>query len=267
VPAKGALSVLDLGCGTGANLRHSVPLLAAAGHRHQRWTCLDHDRLLLDRLYPGVSRWAEARGMRVSTFDGELRLESDQLLVEMAAHSADLLLDLNELQLPTEGLVTASALLDLVSLDWLENLLDRCRTSASALLFALTYNGRCELSPGHPSDAKAVALVNLHQRTDKGFGPALGPDAARALVDRCAALDYRVHTADTPWQIPPDAVELQRALLQGWHEAARQLAETEDARGELDAWVAERLAAVAAGRSRLRVGHLDVLALPGRGVT
>ena len=35
-----------------------------------------------------------------------------------------------------------------------------------------------------PTDAEIVAAVNVHQRTDKGFGPALGPAAAQAAVEQ-----------------------------------------------------------------------------------
>ena len=53
------------------------------------------------------------------------------------------------------------------------------RRRGAAVLFALTYDGRIGCSPEDPDDGLIVALVNEHQRTDKGFGPALGPDAHR----------------------------------------------------------------------------------------
>ena len=61
-----------------------------------------------------------------------------------------------------------------------------CAASGAAALFALSYDGRIDCSPEDPDDAAIVALVNEHQRTDKGFGPALGPDAT-ACAERCFA--------------------------------------------------------------------------------
>jgi len=72
-------------------------------------------------------------------------------------------------------LVTASALLDLVSEDWLAALAARCRESGAAILFALSYDGRIRCSPEEPNDATICALVNEHQRTDKGFGTRARP--------------------------------------------------------------------------------------------
>ena len=76
------------------------------------------------------------------------------------------------------ALVTASALLDLVSEEWLRSLAARCRESGAALLFALSYDGRIQCSPDEPEDAAIRELVNQHQRTDKGFGRALGSGRA-----------------------------------------------------------------------------------------
>ena len=92
-------------------------------------------------------------------------------------------------------LVTASALLDLVSGAWLRALADALPRSGAAVLFALTYDGRIACSPEDPDDAAIVALVNRHQRTDKGFGPALGPDATDVRRRAVRALGYRVQRA------------------------------------------------------------------------
>ena len=89
-------------------------------------------------------------------------------------------------------LVTASALLDLVSEYWLGALAAMCREKQSVVLFALSYDGRITCSPTEPADEAIRSLVNRHQRTDKGFGPALGPGAAGQASDLFEALGYRV---------------------------------------------------------------------------
>jgi hypothetical protein len=89
-------------------------------------------------------------------------------------------------------LVTASALLDLVSDAWLHLLADRCRTAGATVLFALTYNGASRCSPDEPEDDVIRDLLNRHQKTDKGFGPAAGPDAAECAAKAFAGVGYRV---------------------------------------------------------------------------
>ena len=61
---------------------------------------------------------------------------------------------------------------------------------AIPLYAALSYDGRTTFNPPDPLDAAIVAAVNAHQRTDKGFGPALGPAAAALAIARFEALGY-----------------------------------------------------------------------------
>lgn len=263
--ADDPVQVLDLGCGTGANLRHLAPLLAAVGHRRQQWTCVDHDPALLARLPGRSAEWAAAAGLACRETDGGLQLAGGDWQAAVAARRLDLAGDLQALPVPAGGLVTASALLDLVSASWLDALLARCRAGGCALLFTLSYDGRCTLSPAHGEDARVVGLVNRHQRTDKGFGPALGPAAAERAAVRCRALGWRVEMAPSDWVLGAGAPDLQHALLAGWRDAAAAMAASADAAlpaWRLDAWLKARCAWVAAGRSWLRVGHQDLLALP-----
>ena len=153
-------------------------------------------------------------------------------------------------------MVTASALLDLVSGAWLEGLADACRAAGASVLFALTYDGRIDCVPSLPDDARVRELVNRHQRTDKGFGPALGPMAAGHAETAFSRRGYQVHVSASDWVIGPDEPALQYALIDGWADAAAALAPAEAAR--LTAWKRARHAAVDEGRSTLTVGHQDL---------
>lgn len=260
---SGVLEVLDLGCGTGANLRHLAPLLAAAGHSRQRWTCVDHDPALLARLPARLGAWAEALRLDVLSAGTGLCVQADAWRADVAWEALDLAAEAQRLPLPAGGLVTASALLDLVSEPWLAALLQRCRAAACALLFVLSYDGRCALTPAHPDDPRVVALFNHHQRMDKGFGPALGPTATATAANCCRALGYRVRLAPSDWRIGSEQPGLQRALLTGWRDAVAELAviDAGDA-GWLDGWCTAHLARIETGALRLLVGHMDLLALP-----
>jgi SAM-dependent methyltransferase len=226
--------VIDLGCGTGANLRALAPLLGGP----QQWRVVDHDTALLDA-------WSEA--------PGETSIERVAL---------DLARDLERLPLAGTTLVTASALLDLVSAAWLQRLVAVCRDGGASVLFALSVDGRAVWDPLDPDDALASALFNAHQRRDKGFGPALGPLAAATAIEGFRAAGYSVRSAPSDWWIDgradPAALDLQRALIDGIAHAA--IEQDAQAAPVLRAWQARRHAA--AGRSTLRIGHLDVIATP-----
>lgn len=233
LPRDAPARILDLAAGTGSNYRY---LVGAASERTRptHWLLVDHDPALLARVpkTPGV----ETRCLDLSALDDRTIFEG-------------------------RSLVTASALLDLVSEAWMGALAARCAESGAAVLFALSYDGRISCSPADPGDAAIVALVNEHQRTDKGFGPALGPEATDAAVRRFEAAGYRVQRARSDWTLTPASGDLQRQLIDGWARAAAEIAPSEAAR--IDAWRGRRLAHLAANRSHIVVGHEDLSGILG----
>jgi hypothetical protein len=227
------VTVLDLGCGTGANCRYVAPKLGA----DQDWLLADRDEELLARVVlPAV----HGRMLRVSTQAVDLADASALKLVE------------------GRRLVTASALLDLVSERWLEALVSACAAGGVvAVLFALTYDGRIRHLPEDPDDALILELVNGHQRRDKGFGPALGPAADEATTRCLAAHGYIVRRAPSDWSLGPDRSALQRALVEGWAGAALESAQQHASR--ISGWRSRRLRHIDDGRSRMAVGHTDLI--------
>jgi hypothetical protein len=237
LPREKAPRILDLAAGTGSNLRYLAGQFLEAGadpRVRPDWLLVDHDPALLAQVpkTPGV----DTHCMDLASLDDREIFDG-------------------------RTLVTASALLDLVSEAWVRTLAARCAESGAAVLFALSYDGRIECSPEDPDEGPIVALVNEHQRTDKGFGPALGPDATNC-AERCfASLGYHVQRDRSDWVLPPAAQELQRQLIDGWAQAVAEIAPAQAAM--IDGWRSRRLAHVAAHRSQLIVGHQDLAGILG----
>jgi hypothetical protein len=229
-------NVIDLGAGSGSNLRYLSPRLAGV----QRWTLVDHDAALLEV----AAQHADPANVTVEL----RRLDLDR---EFSASRG-------ALNFPSGALVTASALLDLVSRDWIDALAARCHAAGATVHFALSYDGRTTCDPVDSLDASILESVNRHQRGDKGFGPALGPDAAQYCIDAFTRAGYAMRRATSDWQIDSTHATLQAALINGWADAAIEGAEALEV-SDIDAWRARRLALVASGRSRLIVGHEDLV--------
>jgi hypothetical protein len=124
----------------------------------------------------------------------------------------------------------------------------------------LTYDGAIDLSPADPFDTAIVTAVNTHQRTDKGFGPALGPSAASTAIASFEAVGYSVASGPSDWTIAPKDRTMQAELFKGWANASHELGTLPSA--EIDSWLQRRTAVVSAGRSTIRVGHVDFFAFP-----
>jgi hypothetical protein len=142
----------------------------------------------------------------------------------------------------------------------LESLASRCAALGVPVLFSLNYDGRVQCQPHDPDDDLAIDLVNLHQRRDKGFGPALGPDATRHACEVFAAFGFQTRIAPSDWVIDSDERALQRELIAGWRDAACEMSPSDASR--IEKWAARREADLIAGTSRLRVGHQDFMAWP-----
>jgi methyltransferase family protein len=229
-----SIAVVDLACGSGATLRALAPHLPP----RQSWRLVDNNLSLLAR----AASAGQPPQLTVTTTPVDLA---------------------RDLELALDGpldLVTASALLDLVSAEWLDRLVVEAAARRLPVYAALTYDGRVAVEPESSLDRELLAGFDLHQRTDKGFGPALGPAAAARAVERFEHFGYRVVQGRADWLFGPDDGAVQDALFAGWAEVAPLTTGLSPA--AIDGWLARRRADLAAGRSRLRVGHLDIFARP-----
>ena len=143
--ATAPLEVVDLGAGAGSNLRYLAPLLGG----EQSWRLVDNDRALLDAALAATRVWAEARGADVQQQRSALTVRAADFVCQVHCEQRDLR-DIAGVNLPARGLVTAAALLDLVSAKWLEALARRTTAALAPVCFVLTYDGRSRLHARGP---------------------------------------------------------------------------------------------------------------------
>jgi len=249
-------SILELGAGTGSNLRYLMPQLGRA----QNWRLLDNDAALFARLPELLRSWAEANGARFSGNDTQCKIEHADYSATVEWQVVDLATQLETLSMDNVKLVTAAALLDLASASWLDKVAALVSMHRCACLFTLNYNGEIQWQPEADTDRHVTALLNKHQLMDKGFGPALGPEAGHYLKQALQRLGRNVVTGDSDWVIEPQTTELQMAIIEGWTPAA--LETDNHAADSIRQWHAVRENAINKGLSTLLVGHTDVLSLP-----
>lgn len=222
--------IVDLGAGTGSTLR----ALTKLGANNLVWRLVDLDGKLLDEA---------------------LRRHGKSCLIE--DYQADLTI-IGELPLTGAHIVSASALMDLVSVDFIDQLIDRISARKTAVYCALNYDGTTTWAPAHPLDEKVLAAFNQDQRKDKGFGPALGPDCTNYLKQVLESKGYTVTIAPSPWQLTAKDSHLAEELINGIAAAVNEGYGLNAS--ELTEWKNFRIANISNGTCI--VGHYDVLALP-----
>jgi hypothetical protein len=231
---QSVISVVDLACGTGSTLRALAPHLGA----RQMWRLVDNDLGLLARA--GDSD--RPAGTRITTTPVDLSRD-----LEAALDGA-------------VDLATTSALLDLVSAAWLDRFVVETAARRLPVYAALSYDGRAVLEPLESLDAAVIAAVVRHQHRDKGFGPALGSEAAARAIEKFKALGYVVVHGPADWVFAAHDRQIQNEVLAGWAAAARETGEL-SSKAIVD-WLTRRRELVAAGAASMRVGHVDFFARP-----
>ncbi|MEI4484199.1 MULTISPECIES: class I SAM-dependent methyltransferase [unclassified Phyllobacterium] len=222
-------TILDLGSGTGSTFRAMAPYAPGA-----QWRLIDLDEKLLQE---AARRHAQDNNV---------------------AYQHCNLNDLASLSLDEADLVSASALFDLCSQEFVDDLADRLVKFRSGLYAALNYTGEIVFSVSHTDDELMVRSFNHHQNSDKGFGPALGPRSTHALAAALSRSGYSVEIAQSDWLIDKTAIELHRLFVDGMASAVAETGMV--GLTKINQWREFRVAQTTT--AKCCVGHSDVLALP-----
>ncbi len=198
LPATGRRVIHDLGCGTGAMGRWLAPLLPGPQH----WVVHDRDADLLE----------------VAAAD-LLGRAADGAAVTVEARQSDIT-RLHPCDLADATLITASALLDLLTEDELAGLVTVCAGAACPVLLTLSVVGRVDLTPADPLDSRVAAAFDAHQRRVTAGGRLLGPDAVEAAVEGFGRLGRDVLVRPSPWRLGCFQADLVAEWFAGWVGAA-----------------------------------------------
>lgn len=236
------IKILDLGCGTGSNMRYLSPYLE---NKNQQWTLLDHDLSLLQQIsHP------QHNGLKLKPLLGDLNKEGLALVAK-------------------NDLVTGSALLDLTSEEWLTKLAEKCIGQSCVAYFTLSYNGEVswhstqggDKNPAYVRDHDRICnIFNRHQLRDKGTGPALGPSAVGKLNDLFEGNGYTTKCSPSPWLLDHRDRALNKLLIEGWARSALEECPHESKR--ILSWSRSSLEMGNSLEYQLQVSHLDFLAFP-----
>ncbi len=240
LPATGRRVIHDLACGTGAMGRWMAPLLP--GRQHWVLHDLDADLLAVAATHaPGTG--ADGVPVSLETRCSDItRLGADDLA---GAH-----------------LITASALIDLLTQGELDGLIDVCAAARCPALLTLSVVGHVELAPADPLDARVAAAFDAHQRRMTAGGRLLGPDAVAAAVAGFRRSGSEVVVRPSPWRLGAAEADLAAEWFSGWVGAA--CAQRPELAAETELYARRRLAAASAGRLDVTVDHADLLVMPGR---
>jgi hypothetical protein len=238
LPVTGRQVIHDLGCGTGAMSRWLAPLLPGPQH----WVMHDRDADLLE---------VAAAGRPSPAADGAAVTVEPKHSDITRLHPADL---------AGASLITASALLDLLTGDELAGLVAVCAGAGCPLLLTLSVVGHVSLIPADPMDHRVAAAFDAHQCRAAARGRLLGPDAVARAAEEFARVGAEVLSRDSPWRLGALQSDLAAEWFTGWVGAACE--QQAGLAAETDSYTCRRLAEARAGQLAVTVDHADLLILP-----
>jgi SAM-dependent methyltransferase len=234
----GRTIVHDLACGTGSMSRWLAPRLAGPQH----WVLYDWD--------PDLLRHAAATMPRAAADGAEITFET---------RSRDIT-RLDAADLTGASLITASALLDMLTADEVGRVVTACVGATCPALLTLSVIGRVDLTPADPLDHQVASAFNRHQRRTVGGRALLGPDAVGFAVDESTRLGAEVIVRPSPWRLGPAEATLATEWFVGWLGAACE--QQPELSAATSRYGDRRRAEAAAGRLGVTVSHDDLLVRP-----
>ncbi len=236
--APGPVIVHDLGSGTGSMARWLAPLLPGP----QTWVLHDWNPGLTERARRGLPPLdRDGRPVAIVAREGALaRLASGDLT--------------------GASLVTASALLDVLTAEEVTAVVDACIAARCPVLVSLSVTGEVALDPADPLDAALGSSFNGHQRRLAGGRRLLGPDGAALARRLLLEAGWHVRAVPTFWRLGARDPRLMRAWLDGWIDAALEHSPALGAQAA--GYRALRAEQVRRGALSAVIVHTDLLAWP-----
>lgn len=232
----GRTVIHDLGTGTGSMGRWLAPRLPGPQH----WIMYDHDDDLLKHAMAEMTDSA-ADGAPVTV---ETRRRD---ITRLTAEDLD-----------GASLITASALLDMLTAEEIDRVVAACAGTGCPTLLTISVIGRVEITPPEPLDAEIAEAFNAHQRRTVEGRTLLGPDAVAAAAEAFGRRGAGVLVRSSPWRLGVGQAELAAEWFRGWVDAARE--QRPELTGPIAAYTSRRLADLGTDRLRVVVAHDDLLA-------
>lgn len=218
----GLLTLMDMGSGTGSNLRALAPLIK----RDQHWILCDIDAALLVAARAALLDFFSYS----SVHDDVLYGMCGAAQVKVTFQQCDLAQDIETILAQPCDMVTAAAFFDLASEAWMARFSKALR---SDFYTVLTYDGREIWHPSHAADEAMLRAFHLHQASDKGMGPAAGP-RAHACLKTFLAHTHDIYEGQSDWVLDTSARPLITALAEGSADAVRATSQLDE--NDIAAW-------------------------------
>jgi SAM-dependent methyltransferase len=252
LPPDRDLRLLDLGAGTGNSCRYFIPKLP----QNQEWLLVELNPDLIEAAKQQLVEFAKAEGYKRLPSDDGLKFKGKKTIhIRFLQHS---FLHLNDvLDLSGFDLVTAGAVIDLLSTDMLEQLVQQFIGHVAPFLATINFVGLL-FDQATDRDRQYAALYMQHMQRERPFGRALGAHCIPFLESWLLIRDIPFLSGASDWMIRPEDTAMHAFQLDFMEEAITEMLACPEAGEKLQEWLAQKRAASKAGQLSFRVQHFDI---------
>ena len=249
------INLLDLYCGSGSFLAW----LIKSNIRYKKYILVDYDTKLLKKIKKNIKSIIKPpHKIRSNTNNLDLIIKKNEDTVskiEIKKHDCNKYKHNND----KYHLISFSAVLDLMSKSTINNLLKKVQSDCP-LYLSLCFNGKVKWTPSNTMDKYILSFFNNHQRSDKGFGLALGSKSIEYISNKAKKADLMVTIKNSPWEIKnlseKDKIFMKRYIL----DTKKSLFHMEGIdRNILKLWYEQKKYEIENKKISLYVGHNDIL--------
>jgi hypothetical protein len=249
------LCVLDVGSGLGANARYYSRLFSS----NQEWILVEKSKILSLRAISSLRFWAEANEWMTEELSEGLQIWLPEKEVRIKSINASFFHLSEIVDLSRINLVTANAVMDLISEDQFVTFAENLISYRIPLLATMNYESMY-FEPEEEEDVEFIALYERHMKRSQEFGSALGPDSTRQIIDFSVKRGFPVIHGQSTWKIEYGDLKMMRFLFRFIHQALSENIRSKGERIRMEAWFRRKWQQVKSHKLKMVVEHSDIFA-------
>jgi len=250
--------IIDLGSGNGSFLRycHSKKMV------FEEMLLIDYDSKLLRDFYASTYNYLNGTNYNILKESptkyqlkkiDTIKTENIQLMNTDILKSLDIINNYN--------LISLSAMSDILPILFIKKLLNKVGKN-KIIYFSICFDGSIKWDSSHKYDKYVLTMFNKHQEMNKISGYVVGSKSIKLIKEYSAKKKYSFQIKDSSWELKSydeNAKYFQKMYLNTIYKPLKKDDITD--KDMLSEWRKVKLKDIVSGKSKITVGHKDILIL------
>jgi len=250
--------IIDLGSGNGSFLRycHSKKMI------FEEMLLVDYDSKLLRDFYASTYSYLNGTNYNIlKESPTKYKLKKIDVIKtkNIQLMNTDILKSLNIIN--NYNLISLSAMSDILPTLFIKKLLNIVEKN-KIIYFSICFDGSIKWASSHKYDKYILTMFNKHQEMNKISGYALGLKSIKLIKEYSAKKKYGFQVEDSSWELKSydeDSKNFQKMYLDTIYKPLKKDDITD--KDMLSEWRKVKLKDIVSGKSKITVGHKDILIL------